>query len=143
MRYAILFVLLSGCTPSAIAQIDRPGIIAEIAVRTACILFDQPDAPPAPQDGCETGCQCAGTGKEKTGDGLSVVSCRCDDDCDCKANGDPMPQESSAIEQPQQQYEDPPLVPIESNTSSGKMECKNGTCYWIDNRTGRRFRVIR
>jgi hypothetical protein len=41
--------------------------------------------PPQPKTGCVEGCKCNGTGKEKSGDGISVVNCRCPDTCACKA----------------------------------------------------------
>jgi hypothetical protein len=37
-----------------------------------------------PKVGCVEGCKCAGTGKEKSGDGITIVNCRCPDSCDCK-----------------------------------------------------------
>lgn len=40
--------------------------------------------PPVPTVGCEPGCKCNGTGKEKSGDGLAIVGCRCPDSCKCK-----------------------------------------------------------
>jgi hypothetical protein len=42
--------------------------------------------PPAPvTDGCTEGCRCNGTGRERTGDGLSDSECRCPEGCKCKA----------------------------------------------------------
>lgn len=140
MRYAILLVLLSGCTPSAAAQIDRPKIISEIAVRTACVLFNQPGAPTpdGPIEGCVEGCTCNGTGREKTGDGLSTVDCRCPDGCDCKSAS-----KQETPTPPAKTVADPPLVPVKPTESSGRIECRNGTCYWVERSTGRRYRVIR
>jgi hypothetical protein len=46
---------------------------------------DAPSPPPTPSVGCAVGCKCNGTGFEKSGDGLAVVGCRCDDTCSCKA----------------------------------------------------------
>lgn len=151
MRYAILLVLLSGCTPSAAAQIDRPKIISEIAVRTACVLFNQPGAPTplGPVEGCVDGCTCNGTGREKTGDGLSTVDCRCPDGCDCKPGNSPeIPDSSPASKQEPpapvaETAADPPLVPVAPKQSSGRIECRNGTCYWVERSTGKRYRVIR
>lgn len=116
MRYAWL-LLLVGCTP-AVADVDRPGIIAELATHTACILFDLPDAPTpdVPIEGCVDGCTCNGTGREKTGDGLSTVDCRCPDGCDCKA--------ASKQETPTPVAEtvaDPPLVPVAPKRSVVRM----------------------
>lgn len=42
--------------------------------------------PPAPSAECTKGCKCGGTGREKTGDGLSTTPCRCPDNCQCKAS---------------------------------------------------------
>lgn len=136
MRYAIL-LLFVGCTP-AIADVDRPGIIADLATHTACILFDLPDAPTPdlPSEGCVDGCTCNGTGREKTGDGLSTVDCRCPDGCDCKA--------ASKQETPApvaEKVNEPPLVPVAPKQTSGRIECRNGTCYWVEG--NRRYRVIR
>lgn len=138
---AIAIVFLAGCNPSAV-DIDRPGIIAEIATRTAWLLLNQPQAPGPRPAGCDVGCGCNGTGKEKTGDGISVVDCRCDDDCECKQKKALNSEEPPATE-------DPPLVPVEPKVEPkvatpevGRVECQNGTCYWIDSR-GRRFRIVR
>jgi hypothetical protein len=143
MRYAWL-LLLVGCTP-AVADVDRPGIIAELATHTACILFDLSDAPSpdVPIEGCVDGCTCNGTGREKTGDGLSTVDCRCPDGCDCKSSEIP---NSSASKQETptpvaETVDEPPLVPVAPKQSSGRIECRNGTCYWIEG--GRRYRIVR
>ena len=145
MRYSVL-LLFAGCTP-AIADVDRPGIIAELATHTACVLFDQPDAPDVPSEGCVDGCACNGTGREKTGDGLSTVDCRCPDGCDCKPSNSPeIPDSSPASKQETpapvaETVDDPPLVPVAPKQSSGRVECRNGTCYWVEG--GRRYRIVR
>jgi hypothetical protein len=147
MRYTLL-MLFAGCTP-AVADVDRPGIIAELATHTACILFDLPDAPTpdVPIEGCVDGCTCNGTGREKTGDGLSTVDCRCPDGCDCKAgNYSEIPDSSPASKQEAptpvaETVDEPPLVPVAPKQSSGRVECRNGTCYWVEG--GRRYRIIR
>jgi hypothetical protein len=85
MRYAFLLLLCTGC--NATAAVDHASIIADIAVRYAAIVCrPQPTpTPDTPAEGCVEGCRCNGTGRERTGDGLSeVVNCRCDDDCECK-----------------------------------------------------------
>ena len=56
---------------------------------------------PAPTDGCTKGCKCNGTGQEKSGDGISVVSCRCPETCACK-----------------------------KKTSKAAAPCLSGTCHW-------------
>lgn len=147
MRYAIL-LLFAGCTP-AIADVDRPGIIADLATHTACILFDLPDAPTpdVPSEECVNDCTCNGTGREKTGDGLSTVDCRCPDGCKCKASNSPeIPNSSPAPKQETptpvaEKAADPPLVPVAPKQTSGRIECRNGTCYWVEG--NRRYRVIR
>jgi hypothetical protein len=130
MRYALLLLFATGC--NAPATVDHASIIADIAVRYAAIACRPRSmpTPDTPAEGCVEGCRCNGTGREKTGDGLSEVDCRCDDDCECKPKIEPAPAE-------------PPLVPIKSKPSSGRIECRNGTCYWVDDATGQRFRVVR
>ena len=128
-RWHLLILLFAtGC--NAPAAVDHASIIADIAVRYAAIVCRQKDVPDEPKEGCVEGCGCNGTGKEKSGDGLAVVNCRCDDDCECKPKVEPAPAE-------------PPVVPIKSKTSTGRIECRNGTCYWVDDATGKRYRVVR
>lgn len=129
MRYAFLLMLATGCNASA--TVDHASIIADIAVRYAAIACRPQSAPTpdTPAEGCVDGCRCNGTGREKTGDGLSEVNCRCDDDCECKPKVEPPPAE-------------PPVVPIKK-PSTGRIECRNGTCYWVDDTTGQRYRVVR
>ena len=136
MRYAILLVLLAGC--ETVAEIDRANIVAELATRTATVWHNLPKAPTpdVPSEGCVDGCTCNGTGREKTGDGLSTVDCRCPDGCKCKAaTKQEMP--TPAVKT----VDEPPLVPVAPKQAGGYMECRNGTCYWIEN--GKRYRVIR
>lgn len=40
---------------------------------------------------------------------------------------------------------DPPLVPVEQPQAigEGRVECKSGECYYIEHRTGRRWRLSR
>ena len=124
----LILLLATGC--NATATVDHAAIIADIAVRYAAIVCRQKDVPDEPKEGCVAGCGCNGTGKEKSGDGLAVVNCRCDDDCECKPKVEPAPAE-------------PPVVPIKSKPSTGRIECRNGTCYWVDDATGKRYRVVR
>jgi hypothetical protein len=100
MRYALLLLLCTGC--NATAAVDHASIIADIAVRYAAIVCrPQPTpTPDTPAEGCVEGCRCNGTGREKTGDGLSEVDCRCAADCECKPKNEPTPAE-------------PPVVPIQ------------------------------
>jgi hypothetical protein len=93
MRYALLLLLCTGC--NATAAVDHASIIADIAVRYAAIVCrPQPTpTPDTPAEGCVEGCRCNGTGREKTGDGLSEVDCRCAADCECKPKNEPTPAE--------------------------------------------------
>ena len=114
-EYLLSLLLCVGCVPLSGAGIDRPGIIADLAVYTACVLFNQDKAPKpnVPRDGCEPDCTCKGTGEEKTGDGLSVVPCRCEDDCECKQKkAEPVASN------------EPPLVPVEPQAAA----CADGSC---------------
>jgi hypothetical protein len=130
-RWHLLILLFAtGC--NAPAAVDHASIIADIAVRYAAIVCRQKDVPDEPKEGCVAGCGCNGTGKEKSGDGLEVVNCRCDDDCECK------PKATSP-----KMRSDPPLKAVPQKTSTGRIECRNGTCYWVDDATGQRYRVVR
>jgi hypothetical protein len=133
MRYALLLLLATGC--NAPAAVDDASIIADIAVRYAAIVCrpQSTPTPDTPAEGCVDGCRCNGTGREKTGDGLSEVDCRCPADCECKPSEPPRA--------------DPPLVEVPRTKtvkrSDGRIECRNGTCYWVDEATGQRYRVVR
>ena len=143
----LILLLATGC--NATTTVDHAAIIADIAVRYAAIVCRQKDVPNEPKEGCVAGCGCNGTGKEKSGDGLAVVNCRCDDDCECKAsNSSEIPNSPPAPKQETpapvvETVEEPPLVPVAPKQSSGRIECRNGTCYWIDNETGMRYRVVK
>ena len=124
MRYAcLLLLLLSGCETAA--AIDRADIIAALAVRYGALSVrdsaPQP-TPDVPSEGCVDGCRCNGTGREKTGDGLSEVDCRCPPNCDCKPSQDETVIEEAATVQP----DPPPLVKIPQATSSSN--CASGRC---------------
>lgn len=54
------------------------------------VMLDEPAPTPVPTVGCDEGCKCNGTGKEKSGDGLAIVGCRCPDSCSCKAKKAPV-----------------------------------------------------
>jgi len=101
MRFAcLLLLLLSGCETAA--AIDRADIIAALAVRYGALSVrhtaPQP-TPDVPSEGCVDGCRCNGTGREKTGDGLSEVDCRCPPTCDCKpAQPEPVAEKAAAVD---------------------------------------------
>ncbi len=118
MRFAcVLLLLLSGCETAA--AIDRADIIAALAVRYGALTVRNPapqPTPDIPSKGCVDRCRCNGTGREKTGDGLSEVDCRCPPTCDCK------PARAAAANDA-----DPlPLVSIPQATSSDN--CADGSC---------------
>lgn len=83
----------------------RAEIVADLAVNYAAVLCcsdKKPTPGPAPRptpnpSGCVAECTCNGTGREKTGDGLSTVDCRCPDDCKCKPKAPPLVK----VEEPQ------------------------------------------
>lgn len=115
-------VLLAGCSTST--SVPLPGIIAELSVSATVAMMNQRQAPDEPEDGCVKNCTCNGTGREKTGDGLDTVPCRCPDSCECKASA---------------------LVPLppKAERRSGRIECVGSECYWIDEVTGMRYRVVK
>lgn len=112
----VAFALFAATASSA----PLPEIIGEMAARTTAIMLNQKPVI-EPTDGCAPECTCNGTGREKTGDGLDTVDCRCDDNCKCK----------------------PALVPIKETRSSGRVVCEGGVCYWIDNVSGEKYRVVK
>ena len=129
MRYLLPFLLLAiGC--NAPQAVNRADIIAALAVRYAAAIVNQgkqpAPIPDVPQEGCVDGCRCNGTGEEKSGDGLAVVPCRCEDDCECKA--------ARAEQMPS--TDEPPLVPIKSSSS-----CESGNCE--QSQVVRRWRLFR
>lgn len=81
-----------------------------VAVAGAYALMDSEPAPsPAPASGCVDGCRCNGTGREKSGDGITVVECRCPAGCECKQTN--APQQSS-----------------KSSTVTRQAPCATGNC---------------
>ena len=56
-----------------------------VAAAGAYSVMETPAPPPVPTVGCEEGCKCKGTGREKSGDGLADVDCRCPITCPCKS----------------------------------------------------------
>lgn len=68
--------------------VDLQPLIAVTGNYAVLVSGRNPSPAPAPApkpNGCLAGCRCNGTGIEPTGDGLSRVPCRCEDDCPCKA----------------------------------------------------------
>jgi hypothetical protein len=74
------------CTPR-LPAVESPNLQPLVATAGAYGIAEAAAATPAPVPtvGCEAGCKCNGTGKEPSGDGLSIVGCRCPDSCSCKA----------------------------------------------------------
>lgn len=75
----VMLVALAGCKQSTNLQ-----PLVSVAGYYAIMGAARRPAPPSQTDGCAEGCKCNGTGREKTGDGLSDAECRCPDGCDCK-----------------------------------------------------------
>jgi len=75
-----VLVILTGCSQPVNLQ---PNVAA---YGSYAVLEGKRLPPPAPAtDGCTEGCKCNGTGRERTGDGLSDSECRCPAGCKCKA----------------------------------------------------------
>lgn len=129
MRYMLpLLLIATGCNAPSV--VNRADIIAALAVGYAAAIVNQDKGPEptpdVPSEGCVDGCRCNGTGEEKSGDGLAIVPCRCDDDCECKA----------ARAEPEPVVKDEPqLVPITSSSS-----CESGNCQPQGVRRWRLFR---
>lgn len=87
MRWIVALAVVSslGCTPAA----KHPDLTPWVAVsgHYSLLTAGAPPAPVPPAKGCVEGCKCNGTGKEKSGDGIKVVNCRCPDTCACKKKG--------------------------------------------------------
>lgn len=79
-----MLIACSGC-------VDRENLQPLISVAgTYALMEADRRPPPSPaKDGCVDRCKCNGTGREKTGDGLSDTACRCPDDCKCKQKSAP------------------------------------------------------
>lgn len=75
-----LVILFAGCSQPENLQ---PAIAA---YGSYAVMEGKRLPPPSPvADGCTEGCRCNGTGRERTGDGLSESECRCPDSCKCKS----------------------------------------------------------
>jgi len=103
-------MLLAVAAPMSCVQISRradvqPFIAAAGAY--ALLAAEAGPTPAPPATGCTEGCRCNGTGKEKSGDGIAIVECRCPDSCECKKKK--------------------PAAPIKKASVA---PCPNGTCQW-------------
>lgn len=76
--FIVVVVLASGCSRQADLQ-------PFVAVAGSYSLLEPSAAPLPPHDACEEGCGCAGTGRERSGDDLETIACRCPESCKCKA----------------------------------------------------------
>lgn len=76
----LILILAAGCKQSANLQ----PFVAAAGSYSLIAASRRPAPPPPAPDGCAEGCKCNGTGRERTGDGLSEVECRCPSDCKCK-----------------------------------------------------------
>lgn len=86
-------LLATGCTQTSSTEDSRPFVSVTFAYGARSL-----GRPVSPQDGCDEGCQCNGTGEERSGDGLAIVACRCPDTCDCKQRSELIPEEAEACE---------------------------------------------
>lgn len=73
------------CVPQVPLKRENLQPLVAAAGAYAVMEADAAPAPPVPTVGCEAGCRCSGTGKERSGDGLELVGCRCPDTCSCKS----------------------------------------------------------
>lgn len=145
MRYlAFLMIVAVGCASTAptLSDIAIAGMAGEMAVRYAIYRRKASPVTPTPVTNCG---KCT-NGKVRTGDGLDWTQCECGDACECEANnapdGSPAPKQESPTPVAGK-VADPPLVPVAPKQSGGRIECRNGTCYWVEEGTGKRYRVIR
>lgn len=103
--------------PAMLAQ-EHPKSAAAVAVARSS-MEQKPDEPrPRPRPRNECCGECKGTGKIRQPDG-HVTDCPCPADCTCKKSG------------------------AEVSKRAGKIICEGGTCYWVDEVTGEKFRVVK
>ncbi len=77
---SVLLAMTSGCERAPSSDMDA---YAYVGLALAAIQTSPDVAPDEPRKCCG---ECNGTGRVKTGDGLSTVPCECPDSCPCKAN---------------------------------------------------------
>ena len=80
---ATVAAIIVGCSSSRQARNDLQPFVAATGYYGLLSSPSRPSPAPAPA-GCTKGCRCNGTGEEKSGDGISMVSCRCPGTCPCK-----------------------------------------------------------
>lgn len=91
LRFCTIGLLFAsiGCAPSEPPAERARNIRSFVASAGYYSIMAAQDAPtPEPaSDKCAEGCKCAGTGREKSGDGITTIACRCPDSCRCKKKG--------------------------------------------------------
>ena len=80
---ATVAAIIVGCSASQQTKNDLQPFVAAAGYYGLLSAASGPKPAPAPS-GCTTGCRCNGTGEERSGDGISMVSCRCPENCPCK-----------------------------------------------------------
>lgn len=87
-------MLLAVAAPMSCVQVtqrhDFQPFIAAAGAYALMAADAGPTPAPPPAGGCVEGCRCNGTGKEKSGDGITIVECRCPDTCGCKKQTAPV-----------------------------------------------------
>ena len=79
-----LAALPISCVPSTPVADENLQPLVAAAGAYGVMESPAPAPAPVPTIGCEEGCKCKGTGREKSGDGLADVDCRCPITCPCK-----------------------------------------------------------
>lgn len=72
-----------GCASKPEPPEQAPDLRAFVAV-TGLYSVWATAASPERVEQCAKGCQCNGTGREKTGGGETIAACRCPEACPCK-----------------------------------------------------------
>lgn len=111
MRLAIAtVVLLAGCSG------NQSHVPTQVGPACVALSFASMVATDAPRGGC---CQeCGGTGKVRSGDGIAMVGCQCDESCPCKASAAPEPE--------------PEAKQAPAATKKYKTICVDGKCYRVE-----------
>ena len=121
----ILALLASLSADPVQIETETPRAAAAVSVARASMARQGPSPTPQPDDADDTCCSdCGGTGRIVQPDG-HVTDCPCPASCECKAGAEPQ------------------LVPVPQAvpTTAGRVQCVDGTCYWVDAETGKRYRI--
>ena len=86
---SLLFAAV-GCVGQKPMPEQAPDMRSFVAVAGLYSVWaaDTPGPAPTPAGKCVEGCKCNGTGKERSGDGIAVIACRCPESCSCKKKGE-------------------------------------------------------